>query len=145
LPALTNPRHERFAQELAKGKSADEAYQVAGYKADRSNAAKLTTKNHVLTRVAELVERGAIRAEVTLQSLIDEAEEVRLKAIEWRQGASAIAAIKEKGVLTGLRVEKSERKNINDTSDMADDELADIARTGRDGAVAAPQGKEKLN
>lgn len=30
MPALDNPRHERFAQELAKGKTADEAYQTAG-------------------------------------------------------------------------------------------------------------------
>ena len=26
MPVLPNPRHERFAQELAKGKSADAAY-----------------------------------------------------------------------------------------------------------------------
>jgi len=30
MPALGNPRHERFAQELAKGKTADEAYEIAG-------------------------------------------------------------------------------------------------------------------
>jgi hypothetical protein len=28
---LTNPRHELFVQELAKGKSASEAYATAGY------------------------------------------------------------------------------------------------------------------
>ena len=32
MPALENQRHERFAQELAKGKTATEAYVLAGYK-----------------------------------------------------------------------------------------------------------------
>ena len=32
MPALTNPKHERFAQELAKGKPAYEAYVLAGHK-----------------------------------------------------------------------------------------------------------------
>lgn len=30
MTALSNPKHERFAQELAKGKTATEAYVVAG-------------------------------------------------------------------------------------------------------------------
>jgi phage terminase small subunit len=35
MPVLSNPKHERFAQELAKGKTADEAYQLAGCKPNR--------------------------------------------------------------------------------------------------------------
>jgi phage terminase small subunit len=31
VPVLSNPKHERFAQELAKGSSASAAYVVAGY------------------------------------------------------------------------------------------------------------------
>ena len=41
MPTLRNPRHERFAQELATGKTADAAYVLAGYKENRSNAARL--------------------------------------------------------------------------------------------------------
>ncbi len=33
MPALSNPRHEMFARELAKGKTADEAYEAAGLQA----------------------------------------------------------------------------------------------------------------
>jgi hypothetical protein len=33
MPALKNVRHERFAQETAQGKSAGEAYRLAGYRA----------------------------------------------------------------------------------------------------------------
>jgi hypothetical protein len=41
VPTLQNPRHERLAQELAAGKTADAAYVLAGYRA-RSNAARLS-------------------------------------------------------------------------------------------------------
>jgi phage terminase small subunit len=37
VPTLRNPRHERFAQELAAGKTADAAYVLAGYRENRSN------------------------------------------------------------------------------------------------------------
>jgi hypothetical protein len=41
MPILPNHKHELFAQGLAKGLSADAAYQAAGYKRDRGNAARL--------------------------------------------------------------------------------------------------------
>jgi hypothetical protein len=44
---LTNPRHELFAQELAKGRSATEAYMLAGYKPCRQNAARLMTNDDI--------------------------------------------------------------------------------------------------
>ena len=44
MPTLQNPRHERFAQDLATGKSADAAYVLAGYRANWSNAAEVLTK-----------------------------------------------------------------------------------------------------
>ena len=41
MPPLGNPRHEKFVQGLFEGKSADEAYQLAGYKPHRQNAHRL--------------------------------------------------------------------------------------------------------
>jgi phage terminase small subunit len=35
MPPLENSRHERFVQTLFEGKSADEAYALAGYKPHR--------------------------------------------------------------------------------------------------------------
>ena len=61
MPALTNAKHERFAQELAKGKTADDAYVEAGYKPSRANASTLRTKQNISARVAELLERAAAR------------------------------------------------------------------------------------
>lgn len=57
MPALSNPRHERFAQELAKGKSADDAYESAGYSPNRGNAATLKKKESISIRVNELLDR----------------------------------------------------------------------------------------
>lgn len=72
MPILTNPRHERFAQALAAGKTADEAYQEAGYKANRHNASRLKTNEHVGARVAELQAIGAEKAGVTVAGIVAE-------------------------------------------------------------------------
>lgn len=123
MPVLTNPRWERFAQELAKGKSQAEAYETAGYEQNRGNATRLKANESVLKRVAELQSRTAERAVVTAESLIAEAEEIRKAAFTAGVYAAAIAAVKEKGVLAGVRVEKSERKSVNDARKLSDDEL----------------------
>jgi phage terminase small subunit len=56
LPALKNPRHEAFAQALARGMSASAAYRQVGFKPHRANAATLARKEHISVRVAELQE-----------------------------------------------------------------------------------------
>lgn len=141
MGALPNQRHERFAQELAKGKSATEAQAEAGYSANRGNASTLANDQSILKRVAELQERGAIKAEVTAASLIEEAEQVREKALAAGQFSAAIAAIREKGVLAGVRVEKRESTHKTDPKAMTDDELALIASAGSAGVVAPPTRK----
>lgn len=144
MPALSNHKHELFAQELAKGNTADEAYVLAGYPRNRGNAATLKAKQSISDRVAEIVSRGAIRAEVTLASLLTEAEEVRAAAFAAKQFAPAIAAIKEKGVLSGLRVEKRENFNRN-ADEMTDAELERIASGRSADAVAAESGPALFN
>lgn len=59
MPVLANPRHERFAQELAKGSTADEAYKLAGYAGNRGNATTLKHKQSIQSRVTELLELAA--------------------------------------------------------------------------------------
>ena len=70
---LINARHERFAQELAAGNSADGAYEAAGYRKHRGNAARLSANERIKNRVKEIQAVGAERAAVTVQSLIGEA------------------------------------------------------------------------
>lgn len=146
MPVLKNARHERFAQELAKGKSADEAYELAGFKANRGNASTLKAKQNVLDRISELQGRGAERAAVTVETLLAEVEEARLLAMETKQPSAAVAAIKEKGVLSGLRIEKTDNTNRNTDADrLTDAELAIIAANGSEDVAAPPSDPQKLN
>jgi hypothetical protein len=59
MPQLTNPRHELFAQEVARGKTADAAYVLAGYKQNIANASRLKANEKVLARISELQAHAA--------------------------------------------------------------------------------------
>lgn len=110
MPALTNPKHERFAQLLAKGKGQAEAYAEAGYAPSEPNASRLTSNEKVQERLAELQERAAIRTEITVASITE-----RLLAIATKGEASADApllavgraALMDAAKLNGLIVDKS--------------------------------------
>lgn len=55
MPILSDPRHERFAQNLAAGMKQGEAYEKAGYKANRGNAARLNADESIRQRLAEIM------------------------------------------------------------------------------------------
>jgi phage terminase small subunit len=59
MPVRKNPRHETFAQALARGSSAAGASIEAGYKPNRHNAATLARQQHILDRVTELQNQQA--------------------------------------------------------------------------------------
>ena len=123
MPALTNSRHEAFAQALARGTSASAAYGHAGFKPHRSNAASLARKKHISVRVAELQEEqlaihqqataeAAANAKVTIESLIAEAEAARVKAMSEKGGAAAaVSALTAKAKLTGMWRERVDQHN----------------------------------
>ena len=87
---LRNPRHERFAQELATGKTADLAYVLAGYRENRSNAARLNASQNIQKRIAEIQSMGAELAAITVEALIAEAESARSKAMSEKGGAALL-------------------------------------------------------
>src|SRR5687768_16010673 len=105
MPSLRNPRHERFAQELATGKSATEAYVAAGYKNNRHNAAALAREKHISARLAELQERAAIRAEITVERLTEMLLADRELARQLGQAAAAVTAVEKIAKLHGLLVD----------------------------------------
>ena len=72
MSALKNQKHEAFAQALAKGQSASEAYVTAGYKESRSAASRLSTNVNIEVRVRELIERAADRAEIDIARTLKE-------------------------------------------------------------------------
>jgi phage terminase small subunit len=108
MAILTNQRHELFAQELAKGRSASEAYTLAGYKACRQNAARLTTNDDIRVRLAELQAAAAKASEVTVASLLSELEDAREKATTRDQLSAAVRAIEAKAKVSGLLTQKVE-------------------------------------
>lgn len=115
MPPLPNPRHERFAQGLAKGKTADAAYADAGFKPNRGNATTLKAKQSVQDRVAELQERAAVKVELTVADIIAELEQARSVALaaQTPQAGSAVAASMGKAKLLGLVVDKSVKADVS--------------------------------
>lgn len=77
MPILRNARHERFAQEIAQGKTADEAYAIAGYSKNRRNASRLKANEDIRKRIEEILSQAAEYAAVTkawvLETLRDNA------------------------------------------------------------------------
>jgi len=132
MPVLKNARHERFAQELAKGKTATEAYTAAGYKGDRTAASRLSSNVNIAARVAELQSKTVKKAEITVQSLADELEEARAIALAEKQSSAAVSATMGKAKLFGFGIERRHLSGtvsvINITSEqlrrLSADELA---------------------
>jgi phage terminase small subunit len=110
MPVLSNPKHERFAQELAKGKTQTEADEAAGYRGDRTAASRLSTNGNVCERVAEIQERAAIRTEITIAGLTERLIRLADKG-EALQDASGFqvsrASVMDAAKLNGLIVDKS--------------------------------------
>ena len=128
MPILENPRHETFAQGLARGSSASAAYVEAGYKENRHNAATLARKQHILDRVGELQEeqlvihqqataQAAAKAQVTIESLIAEVDAARVKAMSEKGGAAAaVSALIAKAKLAGMWREKIDQHTTGTVS-----------------------------
>ena len=118
MPILTNARHERFAQGLAAGKTADEAYQEAGYNKSRSAASRLSTNVNIVARVAELLGKAATKAEVTVETIADMLREDRALAARIGQAGAAVTASVSLGKLYGHFIERQiQDQNVRILSD----------------------------
>lgn len=143
MPILTNSRHERFAQELASGKTEDEAYRIAGYKPDRGNASRLTANDSVQARVAELQGRVAQGVVLTkqwvIERLIENANRAMQAAVvldgdgkptgEYRyEGSVANRALELLGKEQGMFVERKEVGKPGEFERMNADELREYIK-----------------
>jgi phage terminase small subunit len=139
MPVLPNPRHERFAQELAKGKSAAEAYELAGYKPNRGNASVLKQQESILSRVSELlaarekieeratekaVEKTAITKAWIIEQLVDNVREAKQNG----QTGPANRALELLGKELGMFIDRKEVGKPGDFDNMTPDELAEYVR-----------------
>lgn len=153
MPVLSNPRHERFAQELAKGTEAGEAYRQAGFKPNPGNARRLKLDEAVKKRVealllerAEIHERGLERAiervalskEWVITKLVENVDRaMRARCVtddegqpvgEYKyDGSVANKALELLGKELGMFIDRSENVNLNhEVSDkpLTEDEWA---------------------
>jgi hypothetical protein len=118
MPVLENQRWEIFAQRLAEGRSASESYILAGFRANRGNAARLRANESVNRRVRELQEVSAKSCEISLESVCKELDEAIAVARTKGQAAPLVNAASLRARLGGLLVDKAqiEVTNINATS-----------------------------
>jgi hypothetical protein len=129
MPILPNPKHEAFAQALARGLSISAAYVEAGYKPNRGNAHTLLKQKKCISKRVEEIQaeqlaihqqataEAAADAKVTLESLIAEAEAARVKAMAEKGGsAAAVSALTAKAKLAGMWREKVEQYNTGAVS-----------------------------
>jgi hypothetical protein len=129
MPVLKNPKHERFAVELANGSTKTEAHKRAGYLGDRTAASHLSTRLDIRERVEEIrcgiAARVVASHEVTLEGLLKEAAEIQSAAFAAGQFAAANNALIARAKLALLWVERSERTVLDrrDLSDYTDEEL----------------------
>jgi hypothetical protein len=125
MAALSNHKHELFAQALAKGETADAAYVMAGYKENRGNAATLKANQNIADRVAELLDRVAVKTEKTVADLVLMLEEDRTLARSEKQSSAAVAAVMGMGKLLGHLKDKVEHSGS--IGSPADHEAAAVA------------------
>ena len=124
MPVLSNPRHERFAQELAKGKTQAEAYVLAGYADNRHSANALKQKPHISQRVSELLtqrdeiarkatEKAADRLSIDREWVMAELIEIAQAAKSREDYAPANKALELLGKELGMFIERTENINTN--------------------------------
>ena len=103
---LTNPKHEKFAQGLAKGKSQADAYALAGYEPSEPNASRLTRNDKVTARVAELQSRAAEKVIFSIADMAAQLDEDREFARSCVVPAAAVSASMGKAKVLGFLTDK---------------------------------------
>ena len=73
---LKNVRHELFVQYLIQKQNASDAYVLAGYKPDRTNAARLTTNDHIVARKQYLLSLTAKSTVADVLELLESATNI---------------------------------------------------------------------
>ena len=127
MPALSNAKHELFCQHLALGKTATEAYELAGYKPSRSNASVLRAKQSISDRLSEILqqsEKKVVQKIVhTRDGILAELEEARRFAIEWKQSGGAWQAAMAKAKILGLVIDRREVGAVGAFDGLTDEQL----------------------
>jgi phage terminase small subunit len=144
MPVLSNAKQELFCQHLALGKTASEAYEMAGYKPSRSNASVLRAKQNVSDRLSEILQQSERKIvqqiEYTRDSILAELEEARQMAIELKNPSAAWQAAMAKAKILGLIIDRREVGDVGRFDGFTDEQLVEeAARQARALGIAGPQ------
>ena len=143
MVVLKSERHERYAQGLAKGKTQEEAYEEAGYKPHRSSASRLRTNANISARVSNILEKAAVRAEISVAGLTDRLMGIADKGEVLADAAGLSVArlsLMDAAKLNGLVIDKAEidGRFLDVTAEPEDHDeavakfVADLERDGID-------------
>jgi Terminase small subunit len=131
MPALDNPRWERFAQAIVEGLANGEskpysqsrAYIAAGYTArdnDRNHrsaqAAASRLLSRVIQRVRELQAQAAERTQETAEKCVQELNQLRRDAHADKAYGAAVAAVMGKAKILNLRVDEPPNTSVDFSS-----------------------------
>jgi phage terminase small subunit len=130
MPVLKNTRHERMAQELAKGKSAGEAHDLAGYKHDDGNAIHKSQRADIQERVREIMAPALQKIGVTVESVVRELARIGFsdlrKAVDW-SGTLVEEEDQPEGDVVVIRHIHANHVRLVSAKDLDDDTAAAIA------------------
>ncbi len=108
MEPLRNPRHEKFAQCLFQGMSANRAYAEAGYSPHDGNCIRLRGNERIKERLAYLQGEASKSAKVTIESINRELDEAIAVAKGKHQAQAMVSASSMKAKLAGLLIERTE-------------------------------------
>lgn len=134
MKPLENQRHELFAQYIAKGHSAIDAYTRAGYLPHRSSASQLLANPNIKERVDELMIAGAEKSEISVARVLEELAKIAFTDLsefgEWN--GNRIVLKDSKTLPKELTAVVSEVKNTKDgVAFKLHDKLAALEKIGR--------------
>lgn len=130
MPILKNSRHEKFAQGLASGMSAVEAYEKAGYKPHRQSACNLRTNTDITDRVEELKQAAAQEANIDRAYILKFLHDIAIEAREAGQFApstNAIVKVGEEALDMFIAKSKAEHTFKGEPNELTKEQLAAIA------------------
>jgi len=114
MPALARPRQERFCQLVKRGIPPFRAYPMAGYRPNNGAPYRLAENVRVKRRLAELTRHIAMKTRVTIESITQELDRIRVGAEGALQYGAARSAVETKAKLHGLLVERKEQGQPGD-------------------------------
>jgi hypothetical protein len=145
MPALENPRREKFARGIAKGLTQMKAYKDAGYVPIEQNASRMMSYDEVSQRIMEL-------QQISVGKFATEKETVRQMfmanyslAIKANNLAAANVAADKLARLDGHMVDRKEIGGPGDFANLSDAELIELIAEPLNGAegeydASAPAG-----